>query len=53
MNRIMIIIIIKRYKNVYMNKDNIVIVKMQVKNINTITIQIDNNSTINDMLFRE
>ena len=37
--------------NIY--KDNIVIVIIQFKKNNTITIQIDNNSTINDMLFRE
>ena len=37
--------------NIY--KDNIVTVIIQFKNINPITIQIDNNSTINGMLFRE
>ena len=35
-------------------EDNIITVIIYLKkNINTITIQIDNNSTNNDMLFRE
>ena len=37
--------------NIY--KDIIVTVIINLKNINTKTIQIDNNSTINDMLFRK